>query len=961
MKSSNIKRKMSRFTYSACALCLFGGMFVSCEDELLTGTPTWLGSSIYEELEKRGNFKTTLDLINDGEVSTVDNNGETEYSKVLKRTGSKTLFVANDEAYANFFKNNNWGVSSYADLTPSQKKLLFNSSMINSAYLIELMSNIAATSDDGLPIEGSCLRRNTSLSLYDSIPLVAASEMPDNEMWKKYKERYERKGSKMVIMKDDETSPMVHFLPDYMKSNAITSDDLSFLTNGACNNTGESYVNGQRVITKDVTCQNGYIHQVQNVMTPMTNMAEMIANDPELSTFSKMLSRWSVPLYSPGLTSSYNQFNTTGEIDSVFVWRYLNDGFSQSSGYHRLTSFDGVEYANNANMGLLPYDPGWNRLYNTAMAQNMATDMAVIIAPTNAAFDKYFAEKGKDILTRYETIDNIPNNIIVKIMKNLMKTSLIATVPSKFGTVTNTAQLVMGLSKADITSCMIANNGVVYKSNKVYTIPEYQSVSFPAELDDNIRIMRYMIKQLNYEAYLNSMESEYMFILPSDYALKNYIDPVDFHKNQKTISEFYYDDAASAGQSPIKVNHYKLVFDETTGTYSKGELITNYYKNAYNDDYYAENRLRDILDNSIIVKDKNATHTSTKKVYQTKSGMPVIVEGEGANAKIYSPFWAQYNPNYSFTVGTDKNGEPYYTNMGRNPDGNGETFVVDKEPAMSASKSVYDILKGLAQSGNADAADYEDFMNLLNASTLLQSNYDLTIENASNPDTKDPKSVSNGKTINIMDNFNYTVYVPKADEMKKLYENGILPDWRDIDVLNQELADLESQLNEDPDMSSDEAMELEKQITALEKAIDAKVDSIDSFLRYHIQNRAVYIGAVAGQGLYETSYMKNGRFATLSVKNSGNEGEGAITIQCYGADKSPIAGSVERKVLGGNYFAREYRFRNSHPGTDTSGSVPCQTVEDATRIYNSSTAVIHLIDRPLLYNKELSDKYNSIP
>ena len=122
MKSSNIKRKMSRFTYSACALCLFGGMFVSCEDELLTGTPSWLGSSIYDDLEKRGYFKTTLDLINDKDVSTVDVNGETEYAKVLRRTGSKTLFVANDEAYANFFKNNKWGVSSYAQLSPAQKK-----------------------------------------------------------------------------------------------------------------------------------------------------------------------------------------------------------------------------------------------------------------------------------------------------------------------------------------------------------------------------------------------------------------------------------------------------------------------------------------------------------------------------------------------------------------------------------------------------------------------------------------------------------------------------------------------------------------------------------------------------------------------------------------------------------------------------------------------------------------------
>ena len=38
----------------------------------------------------------------------------------------------------------------------------------------------------------------------------------------------------------------------------------------------------------------------------------------------------------------------------------------------------------------------------------------------------------------------------------------------------------------------------------------------------------------------------------------------------------------------------------------------------------------------------------------------------------------------------------------------------------------------------------------------------------------------------------------------------------------------------------------------------------------------------------------------------------------------------------------------------------CTDIESATRIFNSSTAVVHLIDKPLLYTKELSDAYNEI-
>ncbi|HIY37511.1 MAG TPA: hypothetical protein H9972_12475, partial [Candidatus Paraprevotella stercorigallinarum] len=63
MKSSSIKRKVGRLTFSACALLCAGGLFMSCEDSLLTGTPSWLGSSIYDELAKRGEYSTTLRLI----------------------------------------------------------------------------------------------------------------------------------------------------------------------------------------------------------------------------------------------------------------------------------------------------------------------------------------------------------------------------------------------------------------------------------------------------------------------------------------------------------------------------------------------------------------------------------------------------------------------------------------------------------------------------------------------------------------------------------------------------------------------------------------------------------------------------------------------------------------------------------------------------------------------------------
>ena len=72
MENSILKRRLtSRVSRLFAAALLVGGPlgWSSCTDDLLTGTPTWLGSSIYEELESRGDFQTTLDLINDPDLS----------------------------------------------------------------------------------------------------------------------------------------------------------------------------------------------------------------------------------------------------------------------------------------------------------------------------------------------------------------------------------------------------------------------------------------------------------------------------------------------------------------------------------------------------------------------------------------------------------------------------------------------------------------------------------------------------------------------------------------------------------------------------------------------------------------------------------------------------------------------------------------------------------------------------
>ena len=99
------------------SVLLLSGSFYSCKDDYPYDDkePEGLGSSIYGYLNDNGNYTVTVRLIE-----------ELKYKEVLNLTGSKTLFVANDDSYKEFFKNNEWGVTRYEDLTLAQKKSLLN-------------------------------------------------------------------------------------------------------------------------------------------------------------------------------------------------------------------------------------------------------------------------------------------------------------------------------------------------------------------------------------------------------------------------------------------------------------------------------------------------------------------------------------------------------------------------------------------------------------------------------------------------------------------------------------------------------------------------------------------------------------------------------------------------------------------------------------------------------------------
>ena len=279
------------------ALCLLSscGLTYSCSDDydLDETLPGFLGGSIYDELKAR-DFKTVVKLVDD-----------LEYSDVLSRTGSKTLFVAPDSAYARFFATTDWvdasgsPVRSYEQLTLSQKRILLYNVLLNNADVLEMLPYSAGG--------GSLtMRRNTAASSLDSVKYWQWNELPNNlnepseddatggdiRFW----DAYTNQGRGGIYMALDATAPMMlHFIEDQMKEKDITHDDVSFILglrgddawlNGSAGGK-RTYIYDARVIEQDVTCLNGYFNVLDKVVVTPSNMAEVIRTNGSTNLFSR--------------------------------------------------------------------------------------------------------------------------------------------------------------------------------------------------------------------------------------------------------------------------------------------------------------------------------------------------------------------------------------------------------------------------------------------------------------------------------------------------------------------------------------------------------------------------------------------------------------------------------------------------------------------------------------------------
>jgi len=884
------------------------GLFSSCQKDILEGQPEWLGNSIYERLEEGIMVNDTLMTFN----TTIKMIDELGMKEVLSKTGSKTLFVASDKAYERWFASKNeWDVHSYDNLSLVQKNLLLNNAMIDNAYLLELMSNVAGNP----PQQGLCMRRQTAVSIFDSIPEMEVQDMPVNPLGSESRDSWaslRNNNKKIRIFKDDTPAPMIHFLPEFMSKNNITSNDLYVLSNHESTSITDSWINGRKVVSSEQTCKNGYIYVVDGVIESNKNMAEIIHNNENTTQWSHLLMRFAIPYYESSVQSNFRRLYNTN--DTVYTLRYLNS--ENTHGLYETPSGAAIR------VGTLRFDPGWNRyIYTNSMNYTMQYDAGAMIVPTDEALKEWWEHgPGEALYEEYGSWDNVPYGTVAELLNVNMLKSFVDAVPSKFKSVLDDAKVELGITDKDIVKTYMGCNGVVYLTDKVFGPSSFRSVIYPALAHQNstFSVIYRAIVDMDFKPYLNSMDSKFSLLLPYNttpsydgkFETFRYIDPCSYGQDSLVMFEFYKDEENDI----LAAKRYECVFDDA-GQIIVGKSLPDANLSIIN------NRLEYLINNSIIVG--QIWEDASREYYKTKGGSVIRVINGSDEVNV------RFQGGLQTDLGLESKVEKTYNMLnsassnGTQSSGNGKTYAISPETLtpLTATKSVYQILEDHAAAGK-DSLFYK-----------------LLMEDESEEKNDKPFLISksgdyycadyghNNKNVRLFDNYNYTVYVPTDASIANLFEgeNAVLPTWEDYNTYKMK------------------AEQGDKEATT---ACTEIVAIIHDFVRYHFQDNSIYINSVSGTDNYESAKInpQNKRFYSMEVSVSNN----SLSVKDYLTKTEEIETGKTMECNSHVLTGKENIWNKTCCEYWISGAPS----SNSRTIFSTSHVVVHQIDAPLFFSKD---------
>ncbi|QJD95251.1 hypothetical protein HH214_04850 [Mucilaginibacter robiniae] len=470
---------MNKFLTNLFIVCSIALTFSSCRKKAYDdfyGRPENLAPPIYQVLQSKGNFSNLL--------ACIDKSG---YKATLNAAGYWTFFAPNDEAFKKYFTENNTSIDRMDSVTA--RKIVTYCLVYNSFKTDHIADYQANT---GWVINNAFKRRT---AYYDGVYQDAANGQ-QMSIISSNRNPYLTGNTANVsyIFGDNNNKYIPYFFDSYITTKGLSAADYNYFFPNATYS-GFNVVDAS-VVNKDITAENGTIHEINRVVLPLPSLEQYLASNPQYSAFKKLYDQFMIT-YQANADATHRNTVLTGSGATVYVKQYSN---------------------------LLGFSPN-NENFLKVMDNDGQSDGYSLFVPSNDVFNKYLNDV---ILENYKTVDKLPTQIIADLLNAHMWQTTVW--PSKFSTTNNIqGEPARFSATGNVVDKKFCSNGVFYGTNIVQQANVFSSVYGKAYLDPNYSLMtraldlnlRYTVSSPNLKFTVFMMPDAVLRSLGYDYSTAN--------------------------------------------------------------------------------------------------------------------------------------------------------------------------------------------------------------------------------------------------------------------------------------------------------------------------------------------------------------------------------------------------------------------------------------------------------
>lgn len=421
---------------------LFSSAFTACRKDIdnYYARPDWLEPNIYDQLDSKEHFTSFLAVID-----------KAGYKNILGKAGYFTLFAPTDEAFQTFFREQS--INSVDDIDSVTAAGMVSYSLVYNAFSRDQLDDYQSSAEQGWILD-KAFKRTTAKYKWvyeEDVDGIMVKVVDQNGI------PLLPESPPIFNAEDNNNKNIPYFTDAYMGTENITATDYNYFFPNSLF-TGFNVVDAG-VTESDIICENGIIHAVNRVISPLSNLEELLSSYPEYDLFRQVINDY-IREYEMAPNSFLDRYEQVqGYREEVYLKTYP----------------------------LLSFAPNCEnfRKYGGGEDYDTQIDGFTLFAPNNAAVQDFFDSK---FLEHYKTLDNMSPQIIAEFINaHLFRTTVW---PSKFETTTNLfGEPARFDPEENVINKAFGSNGIFYGTNIVQKTDAFYTALGPIILNPDYSLM----------------------------------------------------------------------------------------------------------------------------------------------------------------------------------------------------------------------------------------------------------------------------------------------------------------------------------------------------------------------------------------------------------------------------------------------------------------------------------------